>query len=158
MSHMTRAEIVDLQSRFVERERSLPGYKEGANTGTQTIATALTKDTAVPVSLNLRNFGRVLKHYLDEARCPKQLDRIFPEFNAAVGWSARGTSHDQAIRRARIEVNDARNPELVRQRHVQQEKQQRLLKDSRDRVVEYIDHHGGVTSRPADQNIQSASV
>lgn len=134
MAHMTRAEIIELQKRFVDKERSLPGYKEGANTGTQTIAKALETDTASPVSVQLRNFGRVLKHYLDEARNPKQIDRVFFEFNSAVMWSTRGMAHDQAIRRARVDYDESKNPELVRQKELQKDKQRKLLEDNRKRM------------------------
>ena len=106
---MTRAEIVALHKEFLEKEKNLPGYVACAPIGTNIISEALNKCVGVP-PLHLRNLGKLMKHYLDEAKTKPH--RVLTEFNVAVVGLGK-FDVQQCIKRARVAV-DCSNKEIVK--------------------------------------------
>jgi len=104
MSHMTRQEIIDLQDTVQARIKKHHGDRAELLKGVERINRELKKTEGVP-SLELRNYGRLMKHYLDPIKAG--LEGVV-QFNAALELVAdRGMDVQQAIRKAR---NATRQP------------------------------------------------
>lgn len=98
MSNMTRKEISDLQEAVQARIKKHHGGEPALLVGVERVARELKKGDGVP-TLQLRNFGRLLKHYCDPIR--ESLEQVV-QFNTALELVAdRGVDVQQAIKKAR---------------------------------------------------------
>lgn len=106
MGQVTRHEVTELVKKC--EEKILPkvqpiGMPGIIGVGFDTVKRELDRTTGVP-SVLLRNFARVLKHYIDEPRDPKNIHY----FNHVIFQVARGVDATKAIKRARTECDPAK--------------------------------------------------
>lgn len=106
MGHVTRHEVQQLiekvEERVVPKEMSI-GMPGILLTGINAVKHELASTNGVP-SVRLRNFARVLKHY---AEVPKDPRNIY-YFNYVINQVDKGVDVTKAIKRARSECDPAK--------------------------------------------------
>lgn len=108
MGHVTRHEVVQLIEKFKERliPASMPIGSNGVlYMGINAVEHELKRTSGVP-SLMSRNHARVLKHYLDLPKDPKNLNYA----NTAIHLLSRGLDATAAIKKARKTWEDMHDP------------------------------------------------
>lgn len=107
MGHVTRQEVSELLAKFevkcVPKEMSI-GMPGILLMGVNTVKHELNSTSGAP-SVRLRNFARVLKHYVEEA--PKEPNNIH-YFNHVICQVDRGVDVTKALKRVRTELNPER--------------------------------------------------
>ena len=107
MGHVTRQEVSELLARFevkcVPKEMSI-GMPGILLMGVNAIKHELNSTSGAP-SVRLRNFARVLKHYVEDA--PKDPNNIH-YFNHVLHQVSRGVDVTKALKRVRVELNPER--------------------------------------------------
>ena len=141
MSHMSRKEILDLRATFalqITKVEYAQGHEQPLMTGFTEVDAELKRTEGQPPSVKLRNYGRLMKHYLEElGNKPGATVR----FNVAVGMVEKGMDVQAAIREAKKAVRKAVD-QMVEEGYCKPAEHTALRVDkhdkyTRDRITEY---------------------
>lgn len=102
MSHLSRADIVDLVDCFKDKEKKLPGCvnPEEPSPGLRAVMRELKRTDKGPPPLRLREMGKILKHYNEAA--DEKPETALLHFNIAIMLYEKGHPIHVAIKKARV--------------------------------------------------------
>lgn len=112
MGHVSRHEVTQLIQQFKERviPKDLPMGMPGlAYMGINSVENEFNRSEGIP-SVRLRCYVRVMKHYIDLPKDPKNLALA----NAAIHLVGKGFDSTQAIKKARKHVEEMNDPARIR--------------------------------------------